>query len=362
MVKPPRLTILAEGAFGIETAKTASAAIRYCPDRVCSVIDRRYGGRTVAAAIGFGGDIPIVATLAEALALDPRPEALLIGISPQGGALPAEWRQTLNDALDAGLDVLSGLHMFLSDDPELSARASEHGCRLVDLRKPPPDLRVAAGRAQQTAALRVLTVGTDCNTGKMTTALELDRGLEALGLRTAFAATGQTGILLAGSGIAVDAVVSDFIAGAAERLTLEAAGSGVDVVLIEGQGSLMHPGYSGVTLGLLHGSLPQAMILTWMPSRPRIFGGNHSWVKLPELDEVVRQYEVALDWAQPDVPGVVIGVSVATYDLDEPEARAAVEHARDVTGLPATDPVRFGVEPLAEAVRRRREELARPVP
>ena len=145
------MTILAEGAFGIESAKTASSAIRYCPRRVCSVIDGRFAGRTVGEVIGFGGSIPIVADLAGALALDgPRPEALLIGIAPQGGALPPAWRGVLNAALDAGLDIWSGLHFFLSNDPELSARAAERGRRLVDLRKPPPGLVVGAGRAQPT--------------------------------------------------------------------------------------------------------------------------------------------------------------------------------------------------------------------
>lgn len=349
-----RLAILAEGAFGVETAKTASSAVRYQPERVSSVIDSRFAGSTVGETLGFGGDIPIVATFAEALAAEPRPEALLVGIAPQGGQLPEAWRAVLAAALEEGLDIISGLHFFLCDDPELAALADRHGCTLFDLRKPPADLPVGAGRAMGTGAFRVLTVGTDCNTGKMTVSLELQRALQARGVRAGFAATGQTGILIAGTGIAVDAVVSDFISGAAERLTLEAArgedGEGVDIVLVEGQGSLMHPGYSGVTHGLLHGALPHAMILTWMPSRPRIYGGNHSWVVLPELDEVIRRYEDALAWACPDVPGRVIGVSLATYDIPEDEARAAVRHAREVTGLPATDPIRFGTAPLAEAI------------
>ncbi len=353
----PRFTVLAEGAFGIESAKTATSAIRYCPDRVCSILDTRYAGRTVSDVIGFGGAIPILATLDEALARAPRPEALLIGIAPQGGALPEAWRRVLRQALEAGLDLWSGLHTFLSDDPEIRDLARAHGRRIVDLRKPPPRLPVGAGRVQATSAMRVLTVGTDCNVGKMTVSLELQRALEADGLKVGFGATGQTGILLAGTGIAVDAVVSDFVAGAAERLTLEAA-EGKDIVLIEGQGSLMHPGYSGVTLGLLHGSLPHVMILGWMPSRPTIYGGNHSWVKIPPLDEVVRRYEDALAWAQPDVPGRVIGVSVTTYDIGEEEARAAVARAERETGLPATDPIRFGVEPLAEAVRKAWEAFA----
>ncbi len=354
-----RITILAEGAFGVETAKTASSAVRYQPERVASVIDSRFAGSTVGETLGFGGDTPIVSTFAEAMALEPRPEALLVGIAPQGGQLPDAWRAVLVAALEAGLDIISGLHFSLSDDPELSALAERHGCTLFDLRKPPPDLPVGAGRVMGTDAFRVLTVGTDCNTGKMTVSLELQRALTARGVRAAFAATGQTGILIAGTGIAVDAVVSDFISGAAERLTLEAAAhlddGGAGIVLVEGQGSLMHPGYSGVTLGLLQGTLPQAMILTWMPSRPRIYGGNHSWVVLPDLDEVIRRYEDALAWACPDVPGRVIGVSLATYDISEDCARDAVEHARKVTGLPATDPIRFGPEPLVDAILHARE-------
>lgn len=353
---PPRFTILAEGAFGIESAKTAASAIRYLPERVSSILDSRHAGRDVADVIGFGAGISIVATLDEALELDPPPDALLIGIAPQGGALPDVWRPLLDSALERGLDLWSGLHTFLRDDPPLADRAREMGRALVDLRKPPPRLPVGTGRAQETGALRVLTVGTDCNVGKMTTALEIRRELEARGLATGFAATGQTGILVAGAGIAVDAVVSDFVAGAAERVTLDAA-SGNDVVLVEGQGSLLHPGYSGVTLGLLHGSMPQAMILCAMPSRPTIYGGNYDWVAIPPLDRVARVYEEALVWARPDEPGVVIGVSLATYDIGEEEARRAVEEAARVTGLPATDPVRFGAAPLAEAIAVRHAEI-----
>lgn len=352
----PTFTVLAEGAFGVESAKTAASAIRYRPEGVLSVLDSSYAGSTVEHVIGFGGPIPILASLAEALRSDPRPEALLIGIAPQGGALPDAWRAVVREALEAGLDVWSGLHTHLSDDPELSRLAARKGRRLVDLRKPPAGLPVGTGRAQATRGMRVLTVGSDCNVGKMTTCLEVRRELGARGVKAAFAATGQTGILLAGDGIAVDAVVSDFVAGAAERLTLEAAGD-ADVVLVEGQGSLMHPGYSGVTLGLLHGSMPQAMILCAMPSRPTIYGGNYDWVKVPSLDEVARRYEAALAWAAPDTPGRVVAVSLATYDIGEDEARAAVEDAGRVTGLPVTDPVRFGAGPLADAIEGRRAEL-----
>jgi len=355
-MRTPRFTVLAEGAFGVETAKTAASAIRYLPDRVSSILDSRFAGSTVTDVIGFGGRIPIRSSVAEALALDPRPEALLIGIAPQGGTLPEAWRGVLNDALEAGLDVWSGLHTHLSRDPELSALAAGLGRSLVDLRKPPGDLVVGTGLAQRTSAMRVLTVGSDCNVGKMTTALELRRGLEERGVRTGFAATGQTGILIAGSGIAVDAVLSDFVSGATERVTLE-AGRDTDVVLIEGQGSLMHPGYSGVTLGLLHGVLPQCMVLCAMPGRSTIYGGKHDWVDLPPLDEVIGRYEDALSWAHPDTPGKVVAVSLATYDMGEDEAKEAVEEVTRITGLPTTDPIRFGAEPIVAAVEARRAEV-----
>jgi uncharacterized NAD-dependent epimerase/dehydratase family protein len=198
----------------------------------------------------------------------------------------------------------------------------------------------------------MLTVGTDCNVGKMTTTLELRRELERRGVSCAFAATGQTGILVEGRGIAVDAVKSDFVAGAGERLVLEAAGEGggPDAVLVEGQGSLLHPGYSGVTLGLIHGSMPQTMVLCWMPSRDTIYGGKYDWVELPPLDRIVDIYEEAASWIRPPEPSRVVAVSCCTYDLGENRARRAVERARAVTGLPATDPVRFGPGPLADAV------------
>lgn len=314
------------------------------------MVDSETAGRDVAEVLGFGAGIPVVADLEAALERSPRPEALLVGVAPQGGGLPDAWRPLLRRALRSGLDVWSGLHARLAEDEELAGLAEEHGRRLVDLRAPPPDLPVGTARAASTGAYRVLTVGTDCNVGKLTTTLELADGLRRRGVSAAVGATGQTGILVTGRGVAVDAVVADFVAGAAERVTLEAAAGDPDVVLVEGQGSLLHPGYSGVTLGLLHGTVPQAMILCWMPSRETVYGGNYDWVTIPPLDEVVALYEEAAGWTRPAVPGRVVAVSCCTYDLDDAEARRSVERAREVTGLPATDPVRYGVDPLVEAV------------
>jgi len=346
----PRFLVVADGAFGPETSKTANCAIRYVPERVAAVLDASAAGRTAQDVLGFGGAIPVVATLEAGLALQPPPTALLIGIAPRGGRLPDAWRGWIAAAVDRGLDVWSGLHTMLGDDPDLAARARAKGVRLFDLRRPPADLPVSNGRARLVDALVVLTVGTDCNSGKMTAQLELLRGLEARGVRTRFVPTGQTGILIAGWGIAVDAVVADFIGGAAERMVLEAA-PGAEVVLVEGQGSLLHPGYSGVTLGLLHGACPSAMILCHKASR-RLIGEYHpgeAWIEIPPLAEVVRAYEAAASWVH---PARVVGVALNTYDLPERAAAAAVERAARETGLPATDPVRFGPGPLVEAIAR----------
>ncbi len=345
----PTFLAIAEGKFGLITAKTAASAIRYLPGRVLAVLDSTSPARTVQEVLGFGGDIPVVHSFEQGLARNP--QAILIGIAPRGGKLPAEWRAWLETAIDRGLEIWSGLHTYLGDDPDLAARAGRRGVRIFDFRKPPADLPVSSGRARGVDAFVVLAVGTDCNTGKMTTQLELVRGLEARGLRTRFAPTGQTGILIAGWGIAVDAVVGDFIGGAAERLVLEAA-EGADVVLVEGQGSLIHPGYSGVTLGLLHGSCPAAMILCHQASR-RWVSEYHTderpWLAIPPLAEMVRLHEEAARWIH---PSRVIAIALNTYDLPEREARAAIEQAERETGLPATDPVRFDAAPLVEAVVR----------
>jgi uncharacterized NAD-dependent epimerase/dehydratase family protein len=346
MAGAPTFLVVADGSFGVITAKTAVSAIRYLPDRVVGVLDSTARERTVQEALGFGGPIPIVRTLEEGLALGPR--ALLIGIAPRGGRLPVEWRRWIETAIDRGLEIWSGLHTYLSDDPDLAARARERGVRLFDLRKPPDVLPVANGRARAVDALVVLTVGSDCNSGKMTALIEIARALRTAALRTRFVATGQTGILLSGRGIAVDAVVGDFIAGATEQLVVEAA-AGADVVLVEGQGSLIHPGYSSVSLGLIHGACPSAMILCHQASR-RLVGEYHgasAFLPIPPLPRLVQLHEQAAALVQ---PSRVIGISLMTYDLPEAAARDAVRRAGEETGLPATDPVRFGTSPLADAI------------
>ena len=340
-VKKRRLVILAEGAFSVLGSKTATCVVRYRPDEVVAVIDSTNVGRTASDVLGFGGAVPVVSTLEEALPYSP--DALLIGIAPKGGKLPEAWRGFLEAAISQGLDVYSGMHTFLSDDPELVRMATQKGVSLIDLRKVPDDLPVARCLAADVSAFVVLTVGTDCGTGKMTVSLEMALEARRRGLRAHFAATGQTGIYIAGEGIAVDRVVGDFIAGAAEKLVLDGAG-GNDVVFVEGQGSLIHPGYSGVTLALMHGALPDALILCHQPSRERV--GEYE-VKIPPLAEVIRLHDCAAKHVK---PSPVVGIALNCFDLSDEDTRSAILEAEKETGLPATDCVKFGAGKLVDAV------------
>ncbi len=349
-----RFLIVADGAFDPMTSKTANSCIRYFPERIVGVFDRGNVGKTAQDVLGFGGAIPVVGDFAQGLALGAGATAVLVGIAPPGGRLPDEWRAWLRLAIERKLEVWSGLHSFISDDPELGPLAQRLGVRILDARKPPANLPIADGRAGEVDAYVVHAVGSDCNVGKMTAMLEVRTALVRRGVRARFVATGQTGIFIEGWGTAVDAVVADFIAGAAEELVLEGA-KNADVVLVEGQGSLIHPGYSGVTLGLLHGSMPRALILCHQSSREYIgdYHGREPWVKIPTLTELIEIYERA---AEPVLPAKVIGLCLNTYDLDDAAARRAVSQAAAETGLPAADPVRFDSSPLADAVSRAAQE------
>ena len=345
-----RFLILADGDFDPLTSKTANSLIRYLPDRTVGVVDHQHAGRTCQDVLGYGGGIPVVATISEGLALGP--DAVLVGIAPVGGVLPAEWRRWLAQAIDAGCDIWNGLHTFVGDDPDLARQARTRGTAIHDLRRSPRDLVVASGLAKAVEPFVILSVGTDCNVGKMTSQLQLVTALNGRGLRTRFVATGQTGILIEGWGIAVDAVVADFIAGAAERLVLEGSRD-ADIVLVEGQGSLNHPGYSGVTCGLLHGSCPDALLLCHQATREYI--GDYRpdpWLRIPPLSDYIRLYETV---ARAVHPATTIGIALNTYDMDDAGARRACDAASRETGLPCTDPVRFGPEGLVDAVVAARE-------
>ena len=333
-----RYLILAEGFSGDpHYGKTMRGVLRYRPEDVVAILDSERAGETEDG-------VPVVGTLDDALAYGPR--TALVGVATQGGRFPPAWIQLLRACVASGLDVENGLHVFLDDDPELVALAREHGVELRDLRRPPTDLSTATGENLAVAADIVLTVGSDCAIGKMTVSCELDLEARRRGLRSVFVPTGQTGIAIAGWGISVDAVVSDFLAGAAERLVVEGASRG-DLLWVEGQGAILHPIYSGVTLGLVHGSVPHLYVLCHEPGRTEIEGAGGGPHLIPPLSELVELHErISL----PVRPARVACVALNTRSLDEAGARRAVAAAEDETGLPADDPVRFGAGRLLDAV------------
>src|SRR5438552_4198703 len=344
----PRVAILAEGQLARQTAKTAIGVVRYAPYPVVAVIDSTRAGTDAADAIGVGKGIPVVATVDEALARGAT--VVLIGTAAPGGRIADAYRPHLRHALESGATVWNGLHERVLADPLLRAAAEPGGGRVWELREPPADLVIGGHRERRAGARVVLTVGSDAAVGKMTVALELVRALARAGKRAAFVATGQTGIAIAGKGIAVDAVGSDFIAGAAERMVCDAAES-ADWVLVEGQGSLTHPGFSGVTLGLLHGSAPDALILCHDASRTEVKG--FPGLPLKPLRDLVSLYESAATWSRPAGTRVpVVCVALNTSQLDDAAATRAIDAAARETGLPAADPVRdqSGADRLARAV------------
>ncbi|MGZ8693769.1 MAG: DUF1611 domain-containing protein [Gaiellaceae bacterium] len=339
------LAILTDGLFDDLHAKTAHGIIRYGQREVVAVVDARFAGRAADDIVPFcRRPVPIVATVEEAIALGAR--ALLIGVAPAGGKLTPEWRRTLETAMAAAVDVEAGLHSELTDDPDLAAAAARNGVELRDLRLVPENIELPLGRAHRRPGVRVvLTTGSDCAIGKMSVALELDEAARARGLASCFVPTGQTGIAIAGWGIAVDHVISDFIAGAAESLVDQGATRG-DLLFVEGQGAIFHPAYSGVTLGLLHGSAPDALVLAHKHGSESIYGYEDT--AIPPLAELVQAHELV---CAPISEARVAAIALNTADLGADDAaRAAIASVEDETGLPCDDVPRFGADRLLDAV------------
>ena len=268
--------------------------------------------------------------------------SIVVGIAPTGGKLPAHWVAELVAAAEAGLDVVSGLHTRLTSFPELTRAAAHRAIRLIDVRHSGRDYGAASGRKR--SGKRVLTVGTDCALGKKYTALALAKNLKSRGVAATFRATGQTGIMISGEGIAIDAVIADFIAGAAEQLSPDNAPGHWDV--IEGQGSLFHPAYAGVSLGLLHGSQPDAIVLCHDPSRRTI--DEYPDFPIPDLKMAVEDYLRAGRLTNPAVH--CIGLSINSSSLCDAEYAGYFQRLTAQLGLPVCDPVRTGVDVLADAL------------
>lgn len=336
-----RYVILAPDCFATRSAKTAHGVIAYADDATVAVIDPSHAGKRVRDAVPFlASDAPIVADLAAALAL--RPTALLVGVAPPGGALPSAWRAQIRAAIEARLEIVSGLHHFLGEDAEFAALAKTHGVEIVDVRRTPPP-RLFTGEAYDVASRVVLTVGSDCAVGKMTASLELVRAARERGERARFVATGQTGIMIAGSGTAIDRTIADFASGATEELVLANA-SHADVLFVEGQGGINHPAFAAVTLALLYGSAPDAMILVHLATRTNVedFG-----TPLLLLAKLVATYEALAATVK---PAKIVGIALNTLGLDDAGARDAIERARLETNLRCDDLVRFGSAAFYAAV------------
>jgi uncharacterized NAD-dependent epimerase/dehydratase family protein len=333
-----RILILGEGfSHDPHYGKTMRGIIRYGPDPVVAILDSKRADED-------HDGIPIVGSVEDALPYEPT--VAVVGVATQGGRFPPAWRDLLEASIAAGLDVESGLHEFISEDAELTELARAHDVELRDLRKPPDGLSVPTGANLEVDATIVLTVGSDCAIGKKTVAVELDLEARNRGLDSVFVPTGQTGIAIAGWGIAVDAVVSDFLAGAAEWLVVEGARRGGKLLFVEGQGSLVHPLYSGVTLGLVHGSAPHVFVLCHAAGATEIEGSpGHP---IPPLGDLIELHErISLPARKAKV--ACIAVNTAAIASDD-EARSAIEAVAKETGLPADDPVRFGAQHLLDAL------------
>lgn len=266
---------------------------------------------------------------------------MVIGVANAGGVLPGHWVDQVVAALDAGLDVASGLHVRLGSVPEIAEAAERNGRQLHDVRHSAETFDT--GKGTKRSGRRLLSVGTDCSAGKKYTVLALERGMRERGLDADFRATGQTGVFISGRGVAIDAVVADFISGAVEWVAPAAEPNHWD--LIEGQGSLFHPSFAGVSLGLLHGAQADAFVVCHEPTRTRMRGVEAS---LPTIQEVI---DLTIRCGSLTNPAIrPVGIAVNTQALPEPQARALLSEAEAVHGLPATDPVRFGVEDIVDRI------------
>lgn len=333
-----RVALLAHEQFP-DRAKTAVGVLRYSDHDIVAVLDRDSAGDTVHDYLPDVQDAPIVDEMADV----PDCDALVIGIAPIGGGFDDSWRPDVRTAIERRCDVIAGLHYLLSEDDEFCELAAEYDVSLRDVREPPEDLTVAEGTAGEIDAHVVLTVGTDCSTGKMTTSYELRDAARERGLDAAVAPTGQTGIMVSGWGIAIDRTIADFAAGATERLVKEADAE--DVIIVEGQGALTHPAYSGVTTAILHGSQPDSLVICHEAGRETV--GSYDSFELPDPATYANLYEQV---TEPVSPATVDAGVLNTHDLSVDEADAALSEYEAELGVPVTDPVRYDAGDILDSI------------
>ena len=337
-----RFVVLCHEAFNYIKNKTGNMLIRYRPDEVVAVIDREKVGSNCEKEIGVGGDTPVLASFNDSLYLEP--DTLVIGNATQGGFISEEYRKEIVSALNAGCDVISGMHQFLNDDEGLKSLAKEKKVKLIDLRMPPEPPHFPTGSWHDRKVPVLLIVGTDCDTGKMTTAWELSKRLRERGRRVEFIGTGQTGILLSGSGVPIDAVKADFMAGEIEHL-IDNVPSDTELIIVEGQGALTNQFYAGVTLGLMHGAMPDYMLMTHDPTR------DLDVTDFP-MTTMRHVMDLHLDLMKAFRRSKFIGINLLTFAYDEDKAIKVIEDSQREFNIETTDLVRFGNKGLIDAIEK----------
>jgi uncharacterized NAD-dependent epimerase/dehydratase family protein len=327
-----RIVILADKKFGPLSSKMANSTIRYLNDEVVAVIDSANSGKTVDDVLGFGGEIPVYGTLDEAFRFNPN--TLLIGISPPGGKFPSAWYPIVINAIQNKLHIISGLHEFLTEIAEFTVLAEKYRVKIVDLRKTKKPNLLARGVSRKFRSKIILTVGTHGNVGKMTATVEMVKEMQDRGKSADWVATGQIGILIKGKGVPVDSIKGDFISGNVESAVGSADGN-YEYVFVEGQGSLQHLGYSPTAIGILHGALPDAMILCHRTD----IGISQFGVNTDDLSRLIRLHEEMVSFVK---PSKVIGICLNTYNLPDDRSKSIINEIQRSTGLPTTDPIKYG--------------------
>lgn len=339
-----KMIILTEGMTSPQYAKTAMNLIKYKPEEVLALFDSTTVGESTKLLLGTDTDIPII----NDLSLFPDANTLLLGVATSGGIYPPEWRKVIIQAINQKMNIISGLHSFISDDPEFIKAANENHVELIDIRKN-SFRKIVTREGFNNSCLRIQTVGNDCSLGKMITSLEIALDLKKLGKDAKFVATGQTGILIEGDGIPIDAVVGDFINGAAEQLVL--SNQHHDILIIEGQASIIQPRYSSVTLGLLHGAMPQGLIMCYEMGRENTKGLEH--IKIPPLKDVIDLYEKMSNIM---FPCKVIGIAINGRKYTKKEVDFEQNRIKEEFGLPACDVIKHSPRELTNAILRIQEE------
>ena len=334
-----RLVILAHDTLVGFGGKTARGVYFYSPHDIVAIVDRKHAGMNASQLFPGRRDVPIYRNIME---VPEDYDTLIVGSAPIGGKLPKDWREEIKFAIREGKTIVSGLHDFLSEDDEFRKLAEEYGAKIWDVRKPPENLRVADGSGR--GAPTVLVVGTDCSVGKMVTAIELHKEALNRGMSSAFVATGQTGIMVGcDEGYVIDRIAGDFMAGAVEEMVNRVKDR--EIIFVEGQGDLVHPAYSGVTLAILHGSYAKKIILAHDPTRK----GHMEYEEFPiiPLEKSIELYEKL---AEPISGGKVVGISIDGENITLEEIERYKEKIESELGLPAEDVLRFGVEEFFDRV------------